>query len=117
MPAGPSEGELRRYEAATWGANLDAQPNRANRRTAARQARLRKWTPRPSGALMTGKNGPWIALPARKQLDRDGNLRVEAKGKALFNQITEFRDRAGADQFSALVLSLIRAQYPEDLDD
>jgi hypothetical protein len=51
------------------------------------------------------------------QLDRDDNLRVEANGKAPFNQITEFCHRARADQLSALVLSLVRAQYPDDLHD
>jgi hypothetical protein len=36
-------------------------------------------------------------------------------GKALLNQITEFRDRARTDRYSALVPSLV-CSHPEDLD-
>jgi hypothetical protein len=37
--------------------------------------------------------------------------RVGANGKPIFNQIIEFRDRATADKFNALVLGLIRAEH------
>jgi DNA-binding cell septation regulator SpoVG len=132
IPARPSESELCRGEAATWGARLDTQPNRTNRRATARQARLRKWTPYASGALlgflsvevasglilndlrlMTGKNGHWIATPAVKLVDRDGNPRVDAAGKPIFNQIVEFRDRATTEKFNGLVIELLRAAHPD----
>ena len=135
MPARPSEHELRAPEAVAWGARPDAQPNRATRRARARQARLKKWSPHRSGTLlefcsvelasglilndwrlMTGKNGHWIAMPAVKLLDRHGNPRVDANGKPIFNQIIEFRDRSTADKFNALVLGLIRAEYPDAFD-
>jgi hypothetical protein len=61
--------------------------------------------------LMTGKNGPWVAMPSQKQLDRDGNPRLDANGKPVFNQIIEFRDRATADRFSAMVIDLIRGAH------
>ncbi len=98
-------------------------------------ARLKKWTPHRSGALlgfcsvqlpsgmilhdiriMAGKNGPWCAMPAQKQLDRDGRARLDANNKPIYSQIIEFVDRATADKFSSLVLDLVRRAHPEDLD-
>jgi hypothetical protein len=72
----------------------------------------------PSGPLLndlrliTGKYGHSIAMPAVKQLDRDGKRRVDAKGKPIFNQLIEFRDRATADRFSAMGLALVRTADP-----
>jgi DNA-binding cell septation regulator SpoVG len=123
--------QLRAGEAAAWGPRRDGQPNRATRRAGARQARLRKWTPHVSGALlgflsvelasglilhdlrlMTGKNGHWIAMPAIRLLDRDGQPRVDAAGKPIFKLI-EFRDRVTADKFNGLVIELLRAAHPD----
>ena len=88
----PTEAALARATAATWGPRPTTQPNRESGRAAACEARLRKWTPDRSGALlgfcgvelasglilndlriMSGQRGPWAAMPAQKQLDRDGN--------------------------------------------
>jgi DNA-binding cell septation regulator SpoVG len=71
-----------------------------------RQIKIKKWTPHQSGALigfcsvqlpsgmivhdlrlMTGKNGHWIALPAMKQVDRDGRPRTDSNGKAIYSPI------------------------------
>jgi len=111
-------------EAAAWGLRPEAsrQPQRA---------RLRKWTPHASGALlgflsvelasglilndlrlMTGKNGHWIAMPAVKQFDRDGQPRLDANGKPIFWPLVEFRDRATADRFNDMVIALVRAADP-----
>lgn len=117
--------QLRAGEAATWGSRPEASRK-------PRRARLRKWTPHVSGRallgflsvelasglilndlrLMTGKNGHWIAMPSQKQLDRDGNPRVDANGKPLFNQLIEFRNRATADRFAEMVIALVRAADP-----
>jgi hypothetical protein len=67
--------------------------------------------------LMTGTSGLWIAMPSQKQLDRDGNPRLDVNGKPQFNQFIEFRDRATADRFNAMVIELVRAKYPEALGD
>src|SRR5437867_12210592 len=97
-----TERQLRAGEAAAWGARPEA-----NRQP--QQARLRKWSPHTSGSLlgflsvelasgliltdlrlMTGKNEHWIAMPAVKQLDRDGQPRVDSNDKPIFNPIIEF---------------------------
>jgi hypothetical protein len=123
-PARATARQLRAGETAASGSR--AEPSRQSRR-----ARLRKWTPHTSGVqlgflsvelasglilndlrLMTGKNGHWIAMPAVKLLDRDGNPRVDAAGKSIFNQLIEFRDRATTDRFNEMVIALVRAADP-----
>jgi hypothetical protein len=127
IPHSPSHPELRGAEAATWG-------DRRQRNEGLQQPRLKKWMPHRSGAmhaffsvelpsgmivhdlrLMAGKNGFWVAMPAQKQLDRDSNPRLDANGKPLYSQILEFRDRATADRFGAMVLDVIRAEHPDAL--
>jgi DNA-binding cell septation regulator SpoVG len=112
---------LRRAEAAVWGPPPDAgrQP---------RRPRLKDCTLHRSGSmlaflsvelasgiivnglrLMTRMHGPWIAMPSQKRLD--------AGGKSIYSPILEFRDRATADRFNAMVIDLIRRQRPEALED
>jgi hypothetical protein len=66
---------------------------------------------------MPGANGLWVAMPAVKQLDRNGNPRLDTNGKQIFNQIVEFKDKTTADRFRDLVLELVLADYPGDLVD
>jgi DNA-binding cell septation regulator SpoVG len=119
-----SQSELRRAERATWG-----QPPHTTEKHAVRQARFKKWTPHRSGALrgfcsvqlasgmvlndlrlMTGKNGLRVAMPAQKQLNRDGQPRLETNGKPIYSQIVELKDKATADRFRDLVVKLVRAE-------
>ena len=101
-PARPTAQQLRVGEAAAWGPRPEASRQ-------LRRARLRKWTPHTSGSLlgflsvecasrlilndlrlMIGKNGHWIAMPAVKLLDRDGNPRVDAAGKPISTSSSNF---------------------------
>lgn len=124
----PTARQLRTGEQAVWGVRPAGQSPR-------RLPRLKDCTPHRLKAmltflsaelasgmivnglrLMTGKNGPWVAMPLQKQLDRDGRPRLDADGKPIFNQIVEFRDRAMADRFNAMVLELVRRERPDVLD-
>jgi hypothetical protein len=74
----------------------------------------------PSGLVLNDcklMNGPkgrrWIALPAAKQLDPDGKPRIDDRGKPIWNQFVEFRDRATRERFEERVLSRLRRQHPE----
>jgi hypothetical protein len=68
--------------------------------------------------LMVGPKGSrWLAMPSVKQLDRDGNPRLDANGKALWSPIIEFADRATQDRFRDMVLDLLRASHPELFED
>jgi hypothetical protein len=53
--------------------------------------------------------GPEAARPRRQ-------ARHDVNGKPIFNQILEFRARATADRFGAMVLNLIRSKHPDALD-
>jgi DNA-binding cell septation regulator SpoVG len=125
----PSETELRRGEAVTWGTKPAAAPPPA--------ARLPKFTPLagdgatraflsvqpPSGIilndlrLMRGKNGYWVAMPSIKMIDREGNPLLDTKGRPLYRPVVEFKDRTTRDRFCDMVLDLIRAEHPEVLAD
>jgi hypothetical protein len=39
--------------------------------------------------LMTGKRGPWVAMPAQKQLDRNGQPRADVNGKPICSQLID----------------------------
>jgi hypothetical protein len=112
-----------RIVAATWG---DPPPPR--------RPKLTKWVPHRSGKLlgfasvqlasgmilhdlrvMTGKNGLWVAMPAQKQFDREGQPRLDGNGKAIYSQIAEFVDWVTADRFGAMVLELVQRARPDDL--
>jgi DNA-binding cell septation regulator SpoVG len=129
----PNQVELRRAESAIWGPRPDAGP-------AARPAtaKIRRWQPfrnqagtmrgylsaeLPSGMivndlkLMLGPAGKlWIATPSIKQLDRDGQPRLDANGRQTYAQLVEFRDRAASDKFRDLVLEALQREHPEALD-
>jgi hypothetical protein len=119
-------------------------PNAAPRTTwghlpaAAATAKIRRWRAHPnaSGTLLgyldvetpSGMvihdcrlmRGPadkyWIAMPATRQTDRDGQPRLDATGKQLWLPVVEFRDRTTADRFRDLVLDALRRQHPEAFD-
>ena len=66
--------------------------------------------------LMIGPTGkPWLAMPSQKQLDRDGNPRLDANGKQTYTQFVEFASRSAADRFRHLVLDALRLEHPEAL--
>jgi DNA-binding cell septation regulator SpoVG len=101
-------------------------------------ARIRRWRPfrnpagtvlgyldveLPSGMvingskLMVGPNGKyWVAMPSERQLDRDGNPRLDANGKQLWSPIVEFATRDARGRFSELILEALRRQHPAAFD-
>lgn len=66
--------------------------------------------------LMVGRNGAWVAMPSKPQLDCDGRPLLDANGRQTYSQIVEFCNRATADKFRDLVLNAVRKQHPEVLD-
>jgi hypothetical protein len=66
--------------------------------------------------LMMAPKGPWVALPIRPQVDREGTPRLDANGKPLWSPIVEFRNRAIADRFRDAVLRAFRLAHPGALD-
>ena len=68
--------------------------------------------------LMVGPNGKhWVAMPSERQLDRDGNRRLDANGKQLWSPIVEFATRDARVRFNELILAALRRQHPGALDE
>jgi hypothetical protein len=127
MTARPPTGDLRIAETAAW----------RPRPTTVPAVKIRRWQPHrntagtvvgflstetPSGLiindckLMIGPAGRhWIALPAIKQLDRDGNPKLDANGKQAWSPVVEFANRQARERFQDQVLDALRRQYPEAL--
>ncbi len=64
--------------------------------------------------IFDGPKGPCITLPARPVLHRDGQRKININGKVLTPQ---WRDRALADEFSQIVIALVRQAHPSKLDE
>src|SRR6266481_890929 len=63
-----------------------------------------------------GANGrAWVALPAKAQLDQDGNVRRSAAGKIEYAAVTRWRDQTTGDKFSATAIRLLLARHPSAL--
>jgi hypothetical protein len=106
---------------------------------ASRPAKIRRWNPHrndagtmigvlsvelPSGLiindakLMVGPAGKhWIALPAIKQIDRDGTPKLDENGKPLWSPVVEISNRHTRERFNEMVLDAVRRQHPEALND
>jgi hypothetical protein len=65
-------------------------------------------------AIFAKDGRAWAALPARPMIGRDGQQLV-IDGKRQYEPILQWRDREQADQWSAAVITLVRAEYPEAL--
>lgn len=104
-------------------------------RPAPRQLRLIRWTPIVKGALrgfatvelpiglrvidipiLVGTNGPWAALPAKPELDRDSRRKLDINGKPTWSPVLEWRTRELANKFSDAVVAAVRQAHPGDLD-
>jgi hypothetical protein len=64
-----------------------------------------------------GPNGPWVALRAKTQVDKDGTVRRKlATGRIEYGRILKWNDKATSDKFSAAVIKLLLARHPDALD-
>jgi hypothetical protein len=67
--------------------------------------------------LMLGPGGKrWIALPSVKALDAAGHPILARGGKAIWNQLVEFRDRAVRERFEQQILAALRQSQPGEFD-
>jgi len=65
-----------------------------------------------------GPNGPWVALPGKAQLDRDGNVRRKpGTNKVDYVAVLKWGNADTRDRFSQAVIQLLLARYPDALDD
>jgi hypothetical protein len=52
-------------------------------------------------------------LPSKPQLDKEGRQKTGLNGKPAYSPEIEWRTRDLADRFSAAIVDLVRAQYPD----
>jgi DNA-binding cell septation regulator SpoVG len=66
-------------------------------------------------ALMVGAKGPWIAMPSRPMVGKDGKALTDANAKRRYEPTASFASREAQDRFSAQVIEALRAAHPEVL--
>lgn len=63
-----------------------------------------------------GPNGPWVALPGKAQLDKDGTIRRKPTGNIEYARVLKWRDPETRDLFSRALIKLLLARHPTALD-
>lgn len=59
----------------------------------------------------------WLAAPSVKQTGRDGEPVIGAKGKPLYRNFVDFKDRATRDRFTEQVIDLVCSEHPDVVGD
>lgn len=59
----------------------------------------------------------WIGLPAKPQIDREGRVRHDDRGKAAYVNILQFTDRAAGEAFSARAIEALLESFPRAFDE
>jgi hypothetical protein len=59
----------------------------------------------------------WVGLPAKPQVDRNGNVRKDDRGKTAYTPVIEFTDKATRDAFSARVIASLLEFAPAAFDE
>jgi hypothetical protein len=59
----------------------------------------------------------WIGLTAKPQIDREGRVRHEERGKAAYVNILQFTDRDTGDAFSARAIAALLEAFPRAFDE
>ena len=59
----------------------------------------------------------WIGLPAKPQIDREGAVRRDDRGKIAYSAIQQFTDRTTSDAFSARAIAALLENFPDAFDD
>jgi hypothetical protein len=55
----------------------------------------------------------WIGLPAKPQIEREGAVRRDDRGKIAYSVVLQFTDRATSDAFSARVIAALLENFPD----
>lgn len=95
--------------------------------------RIEEWTPRRSntlfgfvtvvipemrlriidGTVHESHGRRWIGLPAKPQIDRDGAVRRDDRGKIQYAAVIHFLDRDTRDAFSDRVIAALLESWPD----
>jgi hypothetical protein len=61
-------------------------------------------------------NSRWVGLPAKPQIERNGTVRKDDRGKVLYTTVIEFTSREVRDAFSARVIEALLEFAPAAFD-
>jgi hypothetical protein len=59
----------------------------------------------------------WAPLPAKPQINKDGNARCDEHGKVLYATVIEFTDRPTREAFSTRVIDALLTKFPKAFGD
>jgi hypothetical protein len=59
----------------------------------------------------------WVGLPGKAQINRDGQVRKDERGKVLYTPTIEFTDKPTRDAFSARVMASLLEFAPTAFDE
>ena len=55
----------------------------------------------------------WVGLPAKPQIDQDGRVRLDDRGKRLYTPVLQFTDKMTATAFGDRVIAALLQTYPD----
>jgi hypothetical protein len=64
-----------------------------------------------------GHGKRWVRLPAKPQINREGSVRLDERGKVAYSPVLQFTDRRTSDAFSAQVITALLETIPHAFDD
>jgi hypothetical protein len=67
--------------------------------------------------VLAGRNGAFAALPAKPQIDSQGRVKRDDRGKAFYVPVLEWRDRDLSSRFSDTVVALVLEAHPDAFDE
>jgi hypothetical protein len=59
----------------------------------------------------------WIGLPAKPQIDREGRVRHDDRGKTLYTNVLQFTDKTTSDAFSERTIEALVEAFPRAFDE
>jgi hypothetical protein len=59
----------------------------------------------------------WIGLPAKPQIDREGRVRHDERGKTAYVSILQFTDKATSDAFADRAIAALLEAFPRAFDE
>jgi DNA-binding cell septation regulator SpoVG len=65
--------------------------------------------------VLVGKNGPWVSLPAKPQIDGGDQVRRDPNGKIAYVALLQWRSKELADRFSQAVIDLLLTHHSRAL--
>jgi len=121
-----SETELGRGEAAAWGPLPEpdirvlawkplVRDTRGFIDIAIKVGQHGRWLEISECPVHAGANGPWVALPGKPQIDRDGNIQRKPNGRPDYVAVLKWSSVDDREAFSRTTIKLLLTRHPDAL--